>query len=88
MSRNAFLALVFLISISVATDLRVHAADEGDKAKSHGEQVTISNPSFILFVSLGFVFDSTAQWSNSDASHFKMIRTADMVGSSCKWAWG
>lgn len=42
MSRNAFLALVFLISISVATDLRVHAADEGDKAKSHGEQISPS----------------------------------------------
>lgn len=54
MGRNAFLALVFLISISVATDLRVHAAVEGDKVKSHGEQVMISNPSrLFLFVSLG-----------------------------------
>lgn len=56
MGRNAFLALVFLISISVATDLRVHAAVEGDKVKSHGEQVMISNPSSLfvcLFVSLG-----------------------------------
>ncbi|RWR79046.1 dentin sialophosphoprotein-like protein [Cinnamomum micranthum f. kanehirae] len=42
MGRNAFLALVFLISISVATDLRVHAAVEGDKVKSHGEQISPS----------------------------------------------